>query len=142
VNTTLLLRIAAVFALLFALGHTMGGPWTPTTEPRAVSVVGAMKSVSFDVVGSSRSYWDFYYGFGVSISVYLFTLAILLWLLATLARTQAAAVRPFVAVLLVCYAASGFVTWRYFFWVPLVMSVAIVICLALALWTSRRRVAA
>ncbi|MEA2164869.1 MAG: hypothetical protein QOK37_2996 [Thermoanaerobaculia bacterium] len=139
-KTTLLLRIAAVLAVLFALGHTMGGPWTPTEERSAASVVDAMKSVRFDVAGSSRSYWDFYYGFGVSISVYLFAQAILLWLLATLAKTQAAAARPFVVVLLASYAANVFVTWRYFFVVPLVLSIAIVICLTLALVASRRHV--
>src|SRR5689334_13611072 len=97
-NTTLLLRIASFIALLFAVGHPMVNPWTPTDEASAASVVAAMKSVSFDAMGAHRSYWDFYYGFGVSISVYLFAQAVLLWLLATLAKTQAAAVRPFVVV--------------------------------------------
>ncbi len=134
-NTTLWLRIASVIALLFALGHTMGSPWTPGPA----SVVEAMKSVRFDVVGSHRSYWEFYFGFGISISVYMFMQTALLWLLAALAKTQAAATRPFVAVLLASYAANGFIAWKYFFLLPLVLSTAIVICLVLALVASRPR---
>jgi hypothetical protein len=92
-----------------------------------------MKSVSFDAMGSNRSFWDFYFGFGVSISVYMFAQAVLLWLLAALAKTQSAAVRPFVVVLLLSYVVNGLFAWRYFFVLPLALSVAIVICLALAL---------
>jgi hypothetical protein len=137
-----LLRIASIIALLYAVGHTIGSPWTPSEELAPASVVKAMKSVSFDALGSSRTYWDFYFGFGVCISVYLFAQAALLWFLAALAKVQAASVRPFLVVLLACYAVNGYVTWRYFFVLPLVLSVAIVICLALALVASRPRVGA
>jgi len=138
-STTLLLRVAAVIALLFSLGHTMGSPWTPSPELGAVSVVQAMKSFHFDAMGSSRSYWEFYYGFGVSISIYMFVQAVILWMLAGLAKTQPASVRPFVLVLLASYAANGFIAWRYFFVLPLILSVAMVICLALAFFASRSR---
>jgi hypothetical protein len=140
VNTTLLLRIASVITLLYAVGHTMGAPWTPTDESAPASVVEAMKSVSFDAMGSSRTYWDFYFGFGVSISIYLIVQAAVLWLLAALARTQATFVRPFVAVLLASYVASVYVTWRYFFALPVVLSIAMVICLVLVLVASKPRV--
>jgi hypothetical protein len=99
-----------------------------------------MKSVRFDAMGTSRTYWDFYFGFGASISVYMFAQAALLWFLAALARTQPASVRWFVAVLLASYAVNGYFAWRYFFALPIVMSVAIVICLALALLVSKPRV--
>lgn len=138
-NTTLLLRIASIATLLFALGHSMGAPWTPDNEPAPASVVEAMKSVSFDVMGSGRTYWDFYFGFGVSISIYLIVQAAVLWFLATIAKTQPATVRPLVIVLLVAYIANTYVTWRYFFAAPLGLSLVMVVCLALALVTSRSR---
>ena len=140
-NATLLLRIASVIALLFALGHTSGGPWTPSAEAGAASVVQAMKSVGFDAMGSNRSYWEFYFGFGASISIYMFAQAAFLWLLATLAKTQPVAVRPFVVVMLASYAANGFIAWRYFFVLPLVLSAVMVVCLAAALFASRTRAA-
>ena len=117
----------------------MGAPWTPTDESAPASVVEAMKSVSFDAMGSSRTYWDFYFGFGVSISIYLFVQAAVLWFLAPLAKTDAASVRPFLIALLAAYAANAYVTWRYFFVLPLLLSVAMVVCLALALIASGRR---
>lgn len=133
-NARLLLRVASIIALVFALGHTSGGPWTPSEEPNAAAVVEAMKSVSFDAMGTSRSYWDFYFGFGANISVYMFAQAALLWLLAALAKTQPASARPFVAVMLASCAANGFLAWRYFFVLPLVLSVVMAICLVLALF--------
>ena len=141
-NATLLLRIASVVALLFALGHSSGAPWTPTEDASAASVVQAMKSVSFDVMGSNRSYWEFYFGFGVSISVYMLAQAAMLWLLATLAKTNPASVRPFVGILLASYAVNGFFAWRYFFVLPVILSVVMVICLGFALFASRPRVGA
>jgi len=120
----------------------MGAPWTPVNESAPAAVVEAMKSVSFDAMGSKRTYWDFYFGFGVSISIYLFVQAAVLWLIATLAKTQPTSVRPFVVTLLVAYAANVYVTWRYFFVVPLVLSIVMVTCLALALIASKPRVGA
>jgi hypothetical protein len=139
VNTSLLLRIASIITLLFAVGHSMGAPWTPVNASAPAAVVEAMKSVRFDALGSSRTYWEFYFGFGVSISIYLFMQAAVLWFLATIARNQPSAVRPIVVVLLLGYSANVYVTWRYFFIVPLVLSIVMAACLALTLVASRSR---
>lgn len=138
-NLCLLLRIASIITLLFAVGHSMGAPWTPVNEAAPASVVEAMKSVSFDAMGSRRTFWDFYFGFGVSISIYLFAQTAVLWLVATLAKAQPDAARPFVVVLLIAYAVNIYVTWQYFFVIPLVLSIVMVTCLALALIASRSR---
>jgi hypothetical protein len=111
-------------------------------ESAPASVVEAMKSVSFDAMGSSRTLWDFYFGFGVSIGIYLFAQAAVLWFLATLGHIDPTSVRSFIAVLLVAYAANVYVTWRFFFVIPLVLSIAMVICLALALIALKPRVGA
>ena len=60
-TTTLLLRIAAVISLLFALGHTAGEmkKWSPMGEN---AVLDAMASVHFDTMGANRTYLDFYLG--------------------------------------------------------------------------------
>ena len=141
-HSSLLLRIASIIALLFAVGHSIGAPWTPVNEAAPASVVEAMKSVSFDAMGSTRTYWDFYFGFGISISIYLLAQAAVLWLVASLARAYPDAARPFVVVLLVAYAANVYVTFKYFFVIPLVMSIVMVTCLALALIALRPRAVA
>src|SRR3954454_19237216 len=92
------LRVAAVITFLFFLGHTSGFPWTPGEAPADHAVIEAMHADSFPVLGSSRSYWDFYIGFGLIISVLQLVEAIVLWQLGGLAKTDAARLRPIIAV--------------------------------------------
>jgi len=132
-SPSLLLRIAAVLTLLYCAGHTMGMPWTPSVRPQDIAVLDAMKSDRFEVLGSTRSYWDFYIGFGISISVYLALQAIVLWQLAPLAKEAGARVRPIIGVFLAGFVANALVVWLYFFWVPLVFAIAIATTLAWAL---------
>jgi hypothetical protein len=37
----------------------------------------------------------------------------------------------------VCFAAVGYLSWRYFFAIPVVFSIAILLCLTAAAWLSR-----
>ncbi len=117
-------------------------PWTPVVGPQELAVIDAMKSIRFDVMGSSRTYWDFYFGFGVAISFYLAVQAVVLWQLAALARTAPKQVRPTIAAFFIGFVANAIVVWKYFFAVPLVLAVAIAICLALAFVSLGRREAA
>jgi len=67
-NATITLRIAAVLTLLYCAGHTLGMPWTPVIRPQDIAVPVAMKAHQFDVTEASRTYWDFYVGFGLAIN--------------------------------------------------------------------------
>jgi hypothetical protein len=127
-STTIWLRISAVISLLFAVGHSLGGMqnWSPVADN---PVLQSMRAVHFDVMGVSRSYLDFYLGFGYSITVSLCLQAILLWILSGLARTHAAAIRPMIAAFAVAAAVSGLIAWRYIFPVPALFS--LVLCAAL-----------
>ena len=58
----------------------------------------AVRETRFDTMGVSRCYLDFYLGFGYSLSVAELMLGVLLWQLATLARTDTASVRPMIVV--------------------------------------------
>jgi ABC-type polysaccharide/polyol phosphate export permease len=62
-------------------------------------VLKAMETVRFDTMGVNRSYLDFYLGFGWSLSVAMLLQSVLLWQLASLARSNAAEVRPMVPAL-------------------------------------------
>jgi hypothetical protein len=128
----LLLRIAAVITFLYLAGHTAGIPWTPAVGPAEVPVLEAMKSHGFNAEGFTRTYWDFYFGFGVIISGYLLVQAVVLWQLGSLARADALRVRPIVASFFVAFVVNAVLAWKYFFVVPVVMAVAISVCLALA----------
>ena len=77
-NASLLLRIASVISLVFAAGHSLGGRkyWSPQGK---TEVLKAMRTVRFEVFGVSRTYLDFYLGFGLSLSVFLLLQAAVLW---------------------------------------------------------------
>src|ERR1700675_3953896 len=104
-TTSVWLRISSIIPFLFAVGHTLGGlsKWSPVGDN---PVLEAMKDNRFDVMGTSRTYLDFYMGFGYSLSVAQVMLAILLWQLGALARTNALAVRPMIAVIALASAIS------------------------------------
>jgi hypothetical protein len=73
------LRVASVLTLILCVGHTTGRPWTPDQSPPSLSLIEQIKSVRFDAMGFSRTYWDFYQSFGLTISVTLLLQAVLLW---------------------------------------------------------------
>jgi hypothetical protein len=131
-----LVRVAAIVALLYAAGHTMGAPWSEQT-PDTAAMLHTMKTFHFDAVGSSRTYWDFYFGFGLSISVFMFTQGIVLWLVATQTRTHAERMRPIIAVFAISFIANAVLAGVYFFIVPCVMAAIIAICLAWAWFATK-----
>lgn len=137
-TTTLWLRISSTVSLLFAAGHTLGGLkyWSPMGDN---TVLQAMRTDRFDTMGANRSYFDFYMGFGWSLSVAGVMQAILLWQLATLARTDALGVRPMIAVIGLATAASGIIAWRFIFPVPALFSLVLVATLAVAYAVVARR---
>ena len=136
------LRIASVITFLYFAGHTASIPWTPAVGPGEAPVLEAMKAHSFDVLGSNRTYWDFYFGFGVIISAYLMVQAVVLWQLGSLAKREPAQVRAIVASFLVAFIVNAFLSWKYFFAIPLINAILISVCLALALVFSGRSKAA
>jgi hypothetical protein len=125
------LRISSIVSVLFATGHSLGGrkSWSPAGE---TEVLRAMKTVSYHVMGVDRSYWDFYAGFGWTLSVYQVLQAVLLWQLATIAKDEPRRVRPLVASFFVATVASALIAWKLIFAIPVVFSGVLAVCLALA----------
>ena len=140
-KTSTLLRIAAVLSFLYFVGHTSGAPWTPGEAPSDLAVIDAMKSDHFPVIGVSRSYWDFYFGFGLVISAMQLVQTVVLWQLATLARTDAARLRPIIAVFCVSLVINAVLGCMYFFVIPIVMALLIAVCLLLAFVSAGRSTA-
>jgi hypothetical protein len=136
-TATIWLRISSIITFLFAAGHTLGGLkyWSPMGDN---AVLQAMRSVRFDTMGANRSYFDFYMGFGYSLSVTQVMLAILLWQLAALARTNAPGVRPMIAVIILAVAASSAIAWQFILPVPALFSLVQLASLAVAFVVARR----
>ena len=134
-TTRVLYRISAVLILLFDLGHSAGYPWS---DPKWGVDTTAMRTSHFQVLGFSRTYWDFYVGFGLFVSVFFLLAAILAWQLGGLPTQSAPLMRATAWALSLCFVVLTVLTWMYFFTIPIVFSAAIAICLVIATWRSTR----
>ena len=92
-----------------------------------------MQANRFDFAGAMRSYWDFYYGYGLEAAAACLVEAVLFWQLARVARSQPTVVQPIVALFVVVNVGHALLVARYFFYVPIVFDLAIAVCLGWAL---------
>jgi hypothetical protein len=130
-------RIAAVLLLLFDAGHTSGFPWSDPTW--GVDLV-SMRSTHFYIMGFSRTYWDFYVGFGLFVSVFLLLAVVLAWQLGGLPPGSLALMRGTAWAFALCFAAITVLSWKYFFIIPIVFSIVTTLCLTAAAWLSAKQV--
>lgn len=124
-------RVAAVLMVLFAVGHTVG---FFQSDPKwgVDTLLASMRSIHFDVQGFSRTYWDFFVGFGLFVTVFLLFAALLGWQLGGLQAETQARLRGTAWALALCFAAVSVLSWRYFFFIPIVFSSVITVCLIAA----------
>ena len=131
-SSALWLRVASVVSLLFAAGHTLGGrkSWSFTGEKE---VLEPMRTFRFEAFGVSRTYMDFYRGFGFTLSVYLLLQAVLLWQVAPLTQSDPVHARPVIVSFLVASIVSGVLTWKFIFPVPVYFGAVVTVSLIAAL---------
>jgi hypothetical protein len=137
VKASLLYKIASCLLVLFFVGHTLG---FRQTDPQwgAGSVVEAMRTIHFDVQGFSRTYWDFFVGFGFLESVFLMFSAVLAWQLGGMSQEALRRMPVVTWALAISFVAVTLLSWRYFFIVAIIFSIAITLCLILAGWLARK----
>ncbi len=130
---SVLYRIVAVLLALWAIGHTLG---FRQTDPkwRVDSLVASMKSIHFDAGGFSRTYWDFFVGFGLFASVLLLFVAVLTWQLGGMSRETLKLMSRVTWTLAICFGGLTVLSWIYFFLLPVIFSAVITLCLILAAW--------
>ena len=133
--TRVIYRITAVLILLYALGHSVGYPWS---DPAWGVDLRAMQSSHFNILGFSRTYWDFYVGHGLIVSVFLLLAAIVAWQLSSLPAETLRRVRITAWALTVCFAAVAVLNWMHFFTIPIAFSSVITVCLFIGAWRSAR----
>src|SRR5260370_41142382 len=119
-------RIAAILLLLFEAGHTSGFPWSDTQW--GVDL-GSVQSTHFYIMGFSRTYWDFYVGFGLFVSVFLLLAVVLAWQLGGLPTESLAHMRGTAWAFAFCFAGITGLSWKYFFIIPIVFSILTTLCL-------------
>ena len=94
-------------------------------------------TVKFNANGSDRTYWDFFVGFGLFVTVLMVFASIVAWQFASLPSGALAAMRISAWGFAGCFAVVAYLSWRYFFAVPIVFSILIFLCLLAAAWLSR-----
>jgi len=136
-KASLLYRISSILLLLFAAGHTVG---FRQIDPHwgVDSLVQSMKTIHFNANGSERTYWDFFVGFGLFVTVLLVFASIIAWQFGSLPSATLAAMRISAWGFAVCFVVVAYLSWRYFFVIPVVFSIAISVCLGAAAWFSGR----
>jgi hypothetical protein len=131
-------RVAAILLLFFAVAHTLG---FREADPAwgVDALLSSMRSIHFDVLGASRTYWDFYLAAGFSAGVFYVFAAIVSWQLSHLPPHSLAVVRATAWALVFCFAVITVVSWRYLFVIPIVFSTLITVCLTGAALLSARQ---
>ena len=135
-KASLLFRVASVLLVLFAVGHTLG---FRRVDPRwgVDSLINQLRSTHFNVQGFSRTYWDFFTGFGHFVTIFLLFTAIVCWQIGGLPMESLLAISFTTWSLAICFVIVTFLSYQYFFIVPVVFSGAIAVCLILAAWLAR-----
>jgi hypothetical protein len=133
----LFLRIAAVLTLIHAILHTVGGVFGRVDPGAATIAVQAMKANQFLLLGHVRSFWDFYRGFGLGLTILLTSESIVFWQLASLAKADAGRVRPILVTFAVAYSVFAVNSNTYFFVGPVIAEILIATSLVLAIVTAK-----
>jgi hypothetical protein len=129
-KASLFYRIAFVLLILFAVGHTLG---FRRVDPRwgVDSLIQQLRSTHFDVQGFNRSYWDFFTGFGFFVTILLLFAAIVSWQLGSLPKESLSTISLITWGFAICFIVVTFLSYQYFFMVPVVFSGATAVCLIL-----------
>ena len=134
----LFLRIASVLTFIHSVLHTVGGVFSGPDPGVAATTWAAMKANVFPAFGLTRSYFMFYRGLGLGITIVLTAEAIVFWQLGSLAKTDAARLRPVMVTFLIAYLMFAVNSYEYFFFGPVVTEILIAGCLGMAIATAKR----
>jgi hypothetical protein len=133
----LFLRIASVLTLIHSVLHTVGGVFGKVGTGPAAVAAEAMKANQFIAMGNMRTFWDFYHGMGLAVSIFLTFEAIVFWQLGSLAKTNALRLRPVMATFAIAYCAMAVNSLIYFFLAPVIVELVIAACLVMAIATAK-----
>jgi hypothetical protein len=131
------LRIVAILMALGDIGHTSG---VLRTIPRSLAEGGLLQPLQafhITTMGTSRTHWDFYVGFGLSVTCQFLLIAGLAWMAGTLADAEPARARPFIYLLIAAQLAGLVIGVVYFFLAPIAVTVLTIVSLVWALVLTR-----
>jgi hypothetical protein len=83
-------------------------------------------------MGVERGYWDFYQGFGLTVSLFLLAFAVLLWQAARMSAQSPACAQAVARTSLAAFLGMAALEGAYFFAAPVILTLPILALLALA----------
>jgi hypothetical protein len=131
-RATILLRVTSVLLVVQAMLHTIGGVFGAPPPGAGAAAMLAMRANHFMVMGVDRSYYWFYIGFGLAITVSLLVESALFWMLSGMVRRTGALLRPILWLYALGYVAMTVLAAVFFFPPPLIFDAMVVILLAWA----------
>ncbi len=130
-------RAAAALLVLFCAGHTAGGMLAQKSVGAAGDAVfAAMKTVHFPFNGASCTWYGFWLGLGLTVSLFLLLSAVIAWRLGDVAAEQWPLVSTIAWALVVAHLGTAVLSWIFFF--PGAATLATVITLLLAVAALRK----
>ena len=133
------LRGLAGILALFALGHTLGTAVPKVTRgPSEAALFRAMQSFRFPVMGFERTYWDFFRGSVLIISVLLALMAVIAWQLSTVSEHDPRRALPIAVTLQLGCMGLLVLSWFFFFGGPIILSLVATVCATGAVVTLAR----
>ena len=136
-KSVLPLRIASVLTFIHAVLHTVGGVFGRIPPGPASVAAEAMKTNQFVALGVTRTFWQYYHGMGLAVSIFLFIESIVFWQLGSVARTAAPQLRPVFASFLIAYLAMAVNSYLYFFMAPVIVETLIALCFLWAITAAK-----
>ena len=123
-----LLRLSSILLVGLMVGHMSAYPWS-THGIQETQLVDSMKTLQFEFMGEHSSYWSLYFGWGLWMGVSLMTLAIILWLLADLARVAPRRVGVIAGVIAASCVIGAYLSLRFFYFPPFLFYTVICVML-------------
>jgi hypothetical protein len=130
------LRIAAVLTFIHAVLHTIGGVFGHVEPGPATVAVQAMKTNQFLLAAHLRSFWDFYHGLGLGLTIFLTSESVVFWQLASWAKIVGQGIRPILITFAAAYSVLAVNSYTYFFIGPVIVEILIAVCLGAAIITA------
>ncbi|MDE3057105.1 MAG: hypothetical protein KGJ59_04000 [Bacteroidota bacterium] len=132
-SATVLLKIAAGLAFIQYTAHTfLFLRAKPTHGEEEAKLINTMRAQQWDFNGFSRSYWDFYFGYGLLAILWGFIEVLFLWRLSALVPAPIS-VFFFLVLLIIANIGHAVLTLRYFFLMPAVFDLLIAAVLLITL---------
>lgn len=134
------LRIASVLTLAHAVLHTIGGVFGKPAPGLAAATDAIMRANHFQILGVTRSYWQFYRGMGLGVTIFLTAEGLIFWLLASQTEKHANMqrdLRPILWVFALAYLVFALNSYVYFFAAPVLVETLIAACLLAAIATAK-----